>query len=169
MKKLSGVLAVVITSCLSNIAFAQQTAPPVTDIKIVPPPFTDVNPDGANQPDWQVKVQTSYLDRAGKLVSETPVVFIVRDGFCTSAKERLVDLQPNGQAKVRQKICVGGVGKGKTVLVGWVFSDYDQHNALTDDTEAMLSYGTKVELTFEGDFVEGVFGEYRVTATKIES
>lgn len=169
MKKLSSVLAVVITSCLSSIALAQQPAPPVTDIKIVPPPFTDVNPDGANQPDWQVKVQTSYLDRAGQLVTETPVVFVVRDGFCTSAKERLVDLRPSGQAKVRQKICVGGVGKGQTALVGWVFSDNDQHNALTDDTEAMLSYGTKVELTFEGNFAEGVFGEYRVTATKIDS
>ncbi|HEJ2342338.1 TPA: hypothetical protein ACWLUJ_006140 [Pseudomonas aeruginosa] len=169
MKNLSAVVAVAISSCMFSIAFAQPSTLEISSSNLVPPPFTSVNPDGENQPDWQVKVVASHVDSAGQVVKESPTVFVVRNGFCTSAKERLVNIQPSGQAKVTQKMCVGSVGEGKSTLVGWVFSDNDQHSTLSEDGDASLHYGTRVVLTFEGNSVEGVFGEYRISAKKIDS
>ncbi|HBP6526372.1 TPA: hypothetical protein L6A81_12090 [Pseudomonas aeruginosa] len=169
MKKFSTVVAAAISSCVFSIAFAQKSTPEVPSSNLVPPPFTSVNPDGESQPNWQVEVEASHLDSAGKVVKESPIVFIVRNGFCTSAKERLVNIQPSGQAKVTQKMCVGSVGEGKSTLVGWVFSDSEQYSSLSDDAEAASRYGTRVVLTFEGNSVESVFGKYRVSAKKIDS
>lgn len=169
MKLFSVMVAAAITTSAFSTAFAQNQQLESTSTNVVPPSFNGANPLGENSPDWKVKVETSYLDSKGQLVTEEPVTFVVRDGFCTSDKERLVNILPSGQAKVSQKICVGSVGKGKSTLVGWLFSSKDVQGGLTSKPKSDAHYGTEVGITFEGSTVVGQFGDFRVTAQKVDS
>lgn len=169
MKLFSVMVAAAITTSAFSTAFAQTKQLESTSTNVVPPPFTGANPLGENSPDWKVKVETSYLDSKGQLVTEEPVTFIVRDGFCTSDKERLVNIRPSGQVKVSQKICVGSVGKNKTTLVGLLFSSQDAQDGLTSKAKSDAHYGKEVGITFEGSTVVGEFGDFRVTVQKVDS
>lgn len=108
------------------------------------------------------------MGSSGAVVNEPVFSFRVRSGLCTSGKKRVVDMKPNNQVEVTQKACVGTIDGGKTRIVGWVFANSENPNVLMEESKGELVYGTPIEFTVDGGYLDAKVGAYRVTAARID-
>ncbi|MEA8592192.1 hypothetical protein PZT57_26460 [Pseudomonas aeruginosa] len=160
------VAAVVVAFAIASVQ-AQESVKKPLSIDVHKPTYVP-NTLGDHDPDWQVSVTASSVDSTGAVVNEPVFSFRVQSGLCTSGKKRVVDMKPNNQVEVTQKACVGTIDGGKTRIVGWVFANSENPDVLMEESKRELVYGTLIEFTVDGGYLDAKVGAYRVTAARID-